>query len=84
MMSMISPEGYIQELEDATYGQLIEERDELLEFVKDFEQGKLPEIEWCICPSAEVRYQLYLKYLGLLCKRISEVYNRDVVNGGEE
>ena len=83
-MSMISPESYINELKDASYDQLIAERNELLSYITDFEEKKIPESAWDICPQPEVRYQLYLEYLGLLCKRIAEVYNRGVMWGGKE
>ena len=81
---MISPEAYIGGLQDATYEQLLEERDELFSFVTDFEQGRVPESEYVVDPSPDVVYQVYLEYLAVLCKRIAEVYSRDYVWGGIE
>lgn len=81
---MISPEAYIDGLKDATYEGLIEKRDELLNFVTDFEKQRIPDGKLVIDPTLEVRYQVYLQYLSVLCRRIAEVYSRDFVWGGEE
>lgn len=81
---MISPEAYIDGLKDATYEQLIEERDELLSYVTDFEKKRISDGKWAVDPSPEVAYQVYLQYLSALCMRMAEVYNRDFVWGREE
>ena len=47
---MISPEAYIDGLKDATYEQLIEERDELLSYVTDFEKKRISDGKWAVDP----------------------------------
>ena len=83
---MVSPESYIDEIKDKSYKELLKERDELLEEIKDFEEAKelenenmieIPEI--IIDPSPEVVYQCNLEYLGELCKLISEKYNKEFI-----
>lgn len=81
---MISPETYIDRLKDVTYEELIEKRDELLGFVTDFENQRIPDGKWAVDPSPEVAYQVYLQYLSALCMLMAEVYNRDFVWGREE
>ena len=82
---MISPASYIDKFEDAEYLQLIEERDRLLAFIKDYEEkdiaGDRSGEEWSIHPQPDVRYQMYLEYLGELCNLMKEKYNTDYVWG---
>lgn len=77
---MIAPEGYIEFLcKDKKYEELLEMRDDLLSSVYDFEKGNIPQEAYMISPSPEVRYQMNLKYLGELCKLISDKYNLEYV-----
>lgn len=78
---MLPPDAYIDFFKDATYEELIEERNKLLAFVTDFEKGMIPESEWLIDPAPDVVYQMNLEYLSVLCKRIALVYNRDFIWG---
>lgn len=82
---MISPSSYIKQLEDAEYLELIEERDNLLAFIKDYEAkeiaGDRSDKEWEIDPQPVVRYQMYLVYLSALCSVIKKKYNTDYVWG---
>ncbi len=82
---MISPASYIDKFEDAEYLQLIEERDRLLAFIKNYEEkdiaGDRSGEEWSIHPQPDVRYQMYLEYLGELCNLMREKYNTDYVWG---
>ena len=85
---MISPASYIDKFEDAEYLQLIEERDRLLAFIKDYEEkdiaGDRSGEEWSIHPQPDVRYQMYLEYLGELCNLMKEKYNTDYVWGDRQ
>ena len=80
---MISPDYYIEQLKDADYLQLIEERNGLVEAIKDFEKKELAGDrsgdEWMIMPSPEVRYQMFLEYLSLICDFMKEKYNREYI-----
>lgn len=79
---MISPDGYIEELEDKSYINLLKERDLLIREICRFEKDKdCNGEEWMMCPSPNVIYQMNLQYLGRLCELISKVYNRDYVWG---
>ena len=82
---MISPDGYIESLIDADYNTLIEERDQLIDFIVEFEQkekaGDRSGEEWRFMPSPEVRYQMHLEYLAVLCKLMHKKYNEDYVWG---
>ncbi len=75
---MISPGGYIDELRDADYNTLIEERDQLIEAIAEFERkekaGDRSGEEWRILPSPEVQYQMNLQYLSEVCKLMYEKY----------
>ncbi len=75
---MISPGGYIEELKDADYNSLIEERDQLIEAISEFERkekaGDRSGEEWRFMPNPEVQYQMNLQYLSELCKLMHEKY----------
>ena len=59
---MISPEAYLEQMKDATYEQLIKERDGLIRYVRRYEKTEKAGVrsgdEWMICPSPDVRYQM--------------------------
>lgn len=77
---MISPESFIEfECKGKSYKELLKIRDEILASVYDFENGRISSEEKMIMPSPEVKYQMNLEYLGVLCKLISETYNQEVV-----
>lgn len=82
---MISTSSFIEQFETAEYLDLIDERDKLLVFIKEYEMkeiaGDRSGKEWNICPQPDVRYQMYLEYLSELCKFMREKYNNDYVWG---
>ena len=82
---MRSPEAYIDGFKDAEYLDLIMERDRLMRFIKEYEEkdiaGDRFGKEWVIYPQPDVRYQVYLEYLGRLCALMSEKYNEEYVWG---
>ena len=84
-LMMISPEVYIEMLEDKSYSSLLKKRDFLIREIRKFEDEKNKfSDEFYIHPSSEVRYQMNLKYLGKLCELISEIYNHEYVWGDED
>ena len=76
---MISPESYVDELKDKSYKDLLKKREELLEKIYIFENGKIDEKEIMLKPSPDVKYQMYLEYLGELCKLIAAKYREEHV-----
>ncbi len=84
---MISPGVYIDGFKDADYNTLIKERDELINFIVDFEKkekaGDRSGSEWMMMPSPDVQYQMNLEYLAELCKLMHQKYNEDYVWGNK-
>ena len=82
---MITPESYIEILEDKSYENLIKERDALIKEIREFEKNKdrLGD-KWMVHPSQEVRYKCSLQYLAKLCELIAETYNCVYVQGEVE
>lgn len=85
---MISPECFIEEQKNKSYKQLIEERNELIRKISEFEEkekaGDRSGEEWFICPSPQVRYQSNLEYLAELCKYMQQRYNKEYVHGDKK
>ena len=81
---MISPMGYVENLKDLSYEDLIDEREQLIRSIRDFEEaekaGDRSGDEWMIMPSPATRYRMNLEYLSELCAYMSEKYCRE----GEE
>ena len=79
---MISPESYMEFLEDKSYEGLIRERDALIKEIREFEKNKDRWGEECMeHPYPEVRYQCNLQYLARLCELIAKTYNCVYVQG---
>ena len=76
---MISPESYVDELKDKSYKELLKNREELLECIYTFENGKIDKKEFMIKPSPDVKYQMHLEYLGELSKLIADKYREEYV-----
>ena len=83
---MISPETYAEELKTDNLQNLIKERDELLEFIQNFEKNCIDfqkrELifsgdDWNIHPSPDVMYQVYLEYLAKVSVAISNKFNQE-------
>lgn len=78
IMTMISPQGYVDELENESYEELIKERDKLIREIRYFEKHReeiMNNDENYICPSPDVVYQWNLDVLGSLCVLISDKFN---------
>ncbi|MCR4880785.1 MAG: hypothetical protein K6A44_02385 [bacterium] len=84
---MISPQAYVDELENETYEKLIKERDKLIRDVRYFEKHReeiMNNDTERICPSPDVVYQMNLEYLGALCMQISKKFNEKYEQEDEE
>ena len=82
---MISPESYAEQLKDASYLDLIAERDGLIRGIRHYEKNEKAGFrdpnEWGICPQPDVRYQMYLDYLAEVCSVMRKKYNHEYVWG---
>lgn len=82
---MFSPEMYIEGWKEATYQELMEERDGLVQFLKDYEEkesaGNGLSEDWDKCPTPDVEYQMSLLYLSELSRLMCEKYNQDYIWG---
>ena len=76
---MISPDTYRKEFESASLKKLQRERAELIRFMKKYESHALPEDDYYIDPSPEVRYSCYKDYLFVLFELIEEKINNDPI-----
>ena len=79
---MIDPKTYVEELKDTDFKTLIEERNQLMEAIEEFEEmvmsGERTGEGWTIMPSPDVIYQMNLQYLAELCILMCEKYNNDL------
>ncbi|MCR4563916.1 MAG: hypothetical protein K5755_04710 [Clostridiales bacterium] len=81
---MVSP-GYMKsEYKKMTYEELIKERDNLLAFIKDFEDGKISEEDYMICPGPDVVYQMNHEYLAKLAPLIARKYREKMEEAEDE
>ncbi len=84
---MISPATFVEELKDDDYNNLIKERDQLIEYIVEFEKkekaGDRSGDEWNYNPMPDVVYQVYLDYLAELCKKMKEIYCEEYVWGNK-
>ncbi len=83
---MISPEVYAEKLKTDSLQNLIKERDELLDFIQNFEKNCIDFQKrelifsgdgWNIHPSPGVMYQAYLEYLAKVSVAISNKFNQE-------
>ena len=90
---MISPEAYAEELKTDDLQNLIEERNELLDYIHNFEKNCIDFQKrelifsgdgWHIHPTPDVLYQVYLKYLAkvsiAICKKFNQEFESDAVS----
>ena len=83
---MISPEAYAEKLKTDSLQNLIKERDELLDFIQNFEKNCIDFQKrelifggdgWNIHPSPDVMYQVYLEYLAKVSVAIGKKFNQE-------
>ena len=71
---MVSPEYMKSEYEKMSYEELVAERDNLLSYIRDFEENKIDEDAYQINPSPDVIYQMNHEYLGQIAPLIAEKF----------
>ena len=80
---MIDPESYRKGFEDKSLDDILHERDRIIDFMKDFENDKLPLEYYMRDPSAEVVYLTNISYLKEICDlitiKIDELESKSVV-----
>ena len=69
---MIDPVTFRKALEDAPLDEIIKERDKLIREIRRYEKGKIPEEDYCMCPSPGTVYYCNNLYLAELCYLINE------------
>ena len=79
---MISPETYVDGLRDKSYKELLLEREQMLGYIKEFEEAE-GEIEVTMYPTPKTVYQMNLEYLAKLCELIAEKYREEYVDWDE-
>lgn len=69
---MIDPSTLREAYKHATIKEIIKERDRLIREIRRYEKGKIPEEDYCMCPSPETVYMMNNLYLAELCNLIYE------------
>ena len=72
---MVSPDYLKSEWEKLPYEELVAQRDELLSYIREFEEHKLDESAYKRMPSPDTVYEMNLEYLGVLAPLIAEKHN---------
>ena len=85
---MISPEMYAEQFKDASYQEMIKERDSLIRYIRKYEKlekaGDRSGEDWMIHPQTNVRYQMYMDYLAALLLIMRNKYNEEYVRGDKK
>ena len=79
---MNSPQGYVDYCKQYSYEELIQEREELLDDIRDLEKKLFSgdkKYDYIVSPSPEVRYQVKLEYLAALSEYMQQRYNEEYV-----
>ena len=82
---MLNPEMYAEQFKNASYQEMIKERDSLMRHIRKYE--KLEKVGDCsgeerkIHPQPDVRYQMYMEYFAALLLLMKDKYNEDYVWG---
>ena len=69
---MIHPHTFRESLENLPLDKIIKERDKIIREIRRYEKGKIPEEDYCRCPSPETVYMMNNPYLAELCNLIYE------------
>ena len=85
---MISPEMYAEQFKNATYKEMIKERDSLIRYIRKYEKlekaGDRSGEEWMIHPQPDVRYRMQMEYLAALLLLMKDKYNEEYVWGDKK
>ena len=75
---MSSPNAYISQFENSVYLDLIKERNHLIDYIQSYENSEIAGDrsgeEGGIHPQPDVRYQMYLEYMGKICRPFNGVF----------
>lgn len=81
---MMAPEQYVEQFENASYQEILKEKNELVSGISKFEHDyDREDPDWNICPKPDVRYQWNLEVLGLIAPMLSKAFNREYEWGGK-
>ena len=75
---MLAPEAYINQFKNYPYEDLLKIRDEIIEDIKAFEEGRIDQSAYMIKPGPDTIYQMNLQYLAEICRLIQEKYNEKI------
>ena len=67
---MIDPKSYRTQFENASFDELLSERDRIIEFMRDYENHNLPDEDYSSDPDPEVVYFSNMEYLREICDLI--------------
>ena len=85
---MLDPRSYVEEFKKASFEKLVKERERLYKELKAVESVAFEKEHesnaWLVCPSPDVKYQVYLQYLAALSEFMAEKYRQEVVWGEGE
>lgn len=81
---MISPMGYLDNVKELSYEELIKEKNQLIRAIDRYEKGKVKQEEYIVDPAPDVVYQMNLEYLAELCQYMSERYREEYETGEKE
>ena len=85
---MISPEMYAEQFKEASYQEMIKERDSLIRYIRKYEKlekaGDRSGEDWMIHPQPVVCYHLFMAYLAALLLFMSNKYNEEYVWGDKK
>ena len=79
---MNSPQGYVEYCKQYSYEELIQEREELLDDIRDLEKKLFSgdkKDDYIVSTRHYVRYQVKLEYLAALSEYMQQRYNEEYV-----
>ena len=77
---LISPQSYVEDLENEPYERLVKERDKLIREIRHYEKHReeiMNSEEGMICPSPDVVYLWNLDCLSLFCMLIRDKFEEE-------
>lgn len=78
---MIDPKTFREAYKNATLEEIIKERDKLIQEIRRYEKGKIPEEDYLMCPGPDTIYYCNNLYLAELCYLITEKKNESDLYG---
>lgn len=79
---MISPDAFLSQYENASYFELLNLKNEVVQCIAEFEKDyDMEEPGWGMQPGPDVHYQYNLEVLGKLAPMLREAFNREYESG---